>query len=174
MTTATPAKKIAVIFSGEVFDGSDATHPRVRDLEGNAFDVRVRAMPARHLGRVLALCADEAGLIELVSLVSVKDESGAHLEWAAVSAEWVDNLDPDSHVLLQEAAKRLNFSRAALWGQRQIEAKQFQAPLLLKADEMLSPVVEKMAHLLISSLQSSGALAAPTTKSSTDTPSTSS
>lgn len=174
MTTATPAKKIAVIFAGEVFDGSDSTHPRIRDLEKNEFDVRVRAMPARHLGRVLALCADEPALIEFVCLVSVKGEGGGHVEWAEVSREWVDNLQDDSHVALLEAAKRLNFSRAALWGQRQIEAKQFQAPLLLKADEMLSPVVEKMAHLLISSLQSSGALAAPTTKSSTATPSTSS
>jgi len=106
--------------------------------------------------------------------VSLRDDKDAHLEWAEVSREWVDNLDDASHLLLVEAAKRLNFSRAALWGHRQIEAKQFQAPLLLKADEMLSPVVEKMAHLLISSLQASGSLAKLTTPSSTATPSSSS
>jgi len=66
MTTSTPAKKTAVIFAGEIFDGFSPSHPRILDHEGNEFIVRARAMPARHLGRVLALCADEPGLIELV------------------------------------------------------------------------------------------------------------
>lgn len=165
MTTATLPSKTAVIFAGEVFDGRDPQHPLVRDLDGNTHTVRVRAMPARHLGRVLELCTSEAGLLELVCLVAVKDAAGEIVDWVAVDAAFVDNLADESHVALVEAGKRLNFSRAASWGHRQIEAKQFQAPLLLKADEMLSPVVEKMAHLLISSLRSSESSGKTTTKS---------
>lgn len=165
MTTATPAKRTAVIFAGEVFDGSDAAHPKARDLAGNLHDVRVRAMPARHLGRVLQLCTDEAALLDFVCMLpAVEGEEQAIGGWSPVPPGWSDNLDDASHVALLEAAQRLNFSRAANWGERQIAAKQFQAPLLLKADEMLSPVVEKMAALLISSLKSSGSPAAPATK----------
>jgi len=165
MITSTPAKKTAVIFAGEVFDGHDTAHPKACDLDGNLHDVRVRAMPARRLGDVLRVCTDEAALVELVSVVAIKDDKGELIDWLPVDAAFVDNLDDASHVALLEAAKRLNFSRAANWGNRQIQAKQFQAPLLLKADEMLSPIVEKMAALLISSLKSSGSPAAPATKS---------
>ncbi len=165
MTTATPAKKTAMIFAGEIFDGRAVDHPRVIDLDGVAHDVRVRAMPARHLGQVLGACTDESALLELVCTVALETDKGGVLDWLPVDAGFVDNLTDESHALLLEAAKRLNFSRAASWGQRQIEAKQFQAPLLLKADEMLSPVVEKMAHLLISSLRQSESAAKPSTKS---------
>lgn len=165
MITATPAKKTAMIFAGEIFDGRDAEHPKITDRGDVAHVVRVRAMPARHLGEVLAACTDEAALIQLVATVALLDDKGEVIDWLPVDAGWVDNLDDVPHVLLVEAAKRLNFSRAASWGHRQIEAKQFQAPLLLKADEMLSPVVEKMAALLLSSLRSSESLAARSTKS---------
>jgi hypothetical protein len=176
MTTATPPKKTVVIFAGEIFDGRDKEHPKVRDLDGNEIIVRVRAMPARHLGRVLALCQHEALLLEFLCYVRRADQADAVAVddkeappeiagWATVPLGWADNLDDASHELLLEAGKRLNFSRAASWGQRQIEAKQFQQPLLLKTDEMLAPVVEKMVHLLVSSLQRSGLPVAPTTTS---------
>ncbi len=165
MTTATPAKKTAMIFAGEIFDGREAEHPKIIDRGDVAHVVRVRALPARHLGRVLAACTDEAALLELVCTVALPDDKGEPAEWLPVDENWIDNLADDSHLALVEAAKRLNFTRAASWGHRQIEAKQFQAPLLLKADEMLSPVVEKMAALLISSLRSSESAAKPTTKS---------
>jgi hypothetical protein len=166
MTTATPASKTSMIFAGEIFDGSDEKHPKIRDLEGNLHTVRVRAMPGRHIGKVLAVCTDEAALIELVSTVAIKDDkTGEVIDWVPVDATFVDNVDDASHLLLVEAAQRQNFSRASTWGRRQIEAKKFQAPLLLQADEMLSPVVEKMAHLLISSLRSSESQAKPSTKS---------
>lgn len=165
MTTATPAKKTAMIFAGEIFDGSTKDHPKILDLEGNAHDVRVRAMPARHLGKILGVCTDEAALLETVATLALKDDKGEVIDWLPVDAAFIDNLADASHAQLVEAAKRLNFSRAADWGGRQIEAKQFQAPLLLRADEMLSPVVEKMAHLLISSLRSGESPAARATKS---------
>lgn len=165
MTTATPAKKTAMIFAGEMFDGHDTAHPKIRDLDGTEHDVRVRAMPARHLGRVLHACTDEAALLEIVCLVAIRDDKGELVDWLAADAAFIDNLDDAAHVALVEAAKRLNFSRAANWGHRQIEAKQFQAPLLLKADEMLSPIVERMAGLLISSLRSAESPARPATRS---------
>lgn len=150
--SSTPSKT-SIIFAGEVF-------PLVRDLSGQVLQVRVRALPVRHLGKVLEACADEARLLELTCQRETPD-----LEWQPVDAAFVDNLADESHVVLVEAAKRLNFSRAASWGHRQIEAKEFQVPLLLKADQALSPVVEKMAHLLISSLRSSSSPDAPVTKS---------
>jgi hypothetical protein len=166
MTTSTPATKTAMIFAGEIFDGRDTDHGKVLDLNDASHDVRVRAMPARHLGRVLEACTDEAKLLELTCTVALKDDkTGEVIDWVPVDATFIDNLQESCHVRLVEAAKRLNFSRAANWGHRQIEAKQFQAPLLLKADEMLSPVVEKMAHLLISSLRSSESPAGRSTKS---------
>lgn len=164
MNSDTPPSKTSIIFGGEVFDGRDSAHPRVIDRDGIAHDVRVRAMPARHLGRVLEVCTDEALLLEVVCSVAYRPE-GLPSDWVPVDANFVDNLSDESHVLLVEAAKRQNFSRAASWGERQIAAKQWQAPLLLKADEALKPVVEKMAALLLSSLRSSGSLAAPATKS---------
>lgn len=154
-----------MIFAGEVFDGSHPSRPLARHVDGNTHEVRVRALPARHLGDVLKACTDEAALLELVCLVAVRDDKGELVDWLKADAAFVDALDDTSHVMLLEAAQRLNFSRAASWGERQIAAKQFQAPLLLKADEMLSPVVERMVALLSSSLRSSASLGGPATKS---------
>lgn len=158
--------KLSVIFSGEVFDGANAEHPLIRDVDGATFVVRVRAMPARHHGRILLLCTEEAALLEFVCQVALRDDStGAVIDWIPAAPEWVDNLDDASHALLYEAAERQNFSRAAKWGERQIAAKKFVTPLLTQADEILSPLVERMAHLLISSMRASASPDAPTTKS---------
>ena len=158
ITSTTAPKKTAIVFAGETL--------LAKTLDEKEIQVRVRAMPARHLGRVLQLCTDEASLLELVCLLPATDEDENEIPgWQRVPPGWPDNLADESHVVLLEAAKRLNFTRAAQWGERQIEAKQFQAPLLLKADELLSPLVEKMARLLISSLPSSASPAAPSTKS---------
>ncbi|PTX95772.1 hypothetical protein [Opitutus sp. ER46] len=165
MATDRPPSKTSIIFAGEIFAGQDADHPHIRDIAGNPHAVRVRAMPARHLGRVLELCTDEAGLLELVLQRSETDADGKLIGWVPVDAAFVDNLDDSSHDLLVHAASRQNFQRAATWGERAIAAKTFQAPLLLKADEALSPVIQRMVRLLISSLPQSGSPAAPTTSS---------
>lgn len=158
MSSSTLPSKIAIIFAGEDRTGST--------LDGQPLQVRVRAMPARQLGRVLGLCTDEAALLEFVCLVPAADgEEQPIAGWKHVPEGWADNLSDGSHATLLEAAHRLNFSRAANWGKRQIAAKQFQAPILLEADEALAPVVEKMMRLLISSLPQSASPAAPTTKS---------
>ncbi|HEY0966925.1 MAG TPA: hypothetical protein VGD88_06020 [Opitutaceae bacterium] len=138
--------KTAIVFSGEEIRAVVRT-----DKGDRSILVRVRSMPARHLGTILALCTDEAALLDFVCQRQTLDENEHATGWEPVPAGWADDLHDESHVLLLEAAKRLNFTRAAAWGHRQIEAKQFQAPLLLKADEILMPVVQKMAALLVSS-----------------------
>ncbi|QYM80292.1 hypothetical protein K0B96_06665 [Horticoccus luteus] len=164
--TDTPPARTAMVFAGEIFDGATSDHPLIRNTAGETFAVRVRAMPARHLGRILQLCIDEAATVEFVTQIAVVDPStGVLAEWSAASADWVDTLDDASHVLLYEAAKRLNFIRAAAWAERQIAAKQFQGPLLMKANQALSPLMEQMVGLILSSLKSQGLLGAPSTKS---------
>lgn len=167
-TTSTPPSRLSVIFSGDTFDGRDDAHPLISDKGGNSYLVRVRAMPARHLGRVLQLCLDEAALLEFVCQVAPATAEISKLcapAWEPATAEWVDVLDDESHVLLVNAAQDQNFTRAASWGERQIAAKNFQAPLLMKADETMGPVVAKMVGLIVSSLKSSGSLPEPSTKS---------
>ncbi len=155
---ATPPSKLSVIFAGEEIPA--------RTLNGAPLLVRVRAMPARHLGRVLELCLDEGALLDFVCMVPIATEEPSEITgWSRVPAGWADNLDDTSHVALLEAAKKLNFSRAASWGTRQIAAKQFQAPILLEADEALAPQFQKMVRLLMSSLPPSASPAAPSTKS---------
>lgn len=172
----TTPNKISMIFAGE--------NHTAKYVDGTETQVRVRAMPARHLGRVLQLAIDEPGLLEFVCLVPAAadaqpDTGGVTVfaneqaGWAPVGMSWADNLDDDSHAKLLEAAKRLNFTRAAAWGERQIEAKQFQAPLILKADKALAPMVQEMAALLVSALPQSVLPGAFPTKSSTASPSTS-
>ena len=178
--TKTPPPRLSIVFAGEIFDGHDAGHPLIRDNAGRAFFVRVRAMPARHLGRILQICLDEAALLEFVCQAAPVPDPGAEPAalipppWEPVSPDWIDGLDDASHLLLVDAAQRLNFTRAAHWGERQIAARNFQAPLLLKVDESMSPVVAKMVGLILSSLKSSGSLPEPSTTSSTPSRSTSS
>ncbi|MES2692791.1 MAG: hypothetical protein V4773_04905 [Verrucomicrobiota bacterium] len=165
MTTTTPATKTAMIFAGEVFDGTDTAHPPARDLNHVAHTVRVRAMPARHLGKVLNVCTDEAALLELVCLVSLCDEAGKHVDWLPVDSAFIDNLDEPSHVMLVAAAQRLNFSRAANWVERQIAAHQVQSTLIAKQTEIMAPMVQEIVRSLVSSLPPAALSEKPVTKS---------
>jgi hypothetical protein len=162
MTTDTLPRKTAICFAG--------TEILAAFLDGSETLIRVRAMPVRHLGRVLALCTDEAKLLEFVCMeptVAPADrlEGSDFAGWRTVPEGWADNLVDRSHVELLEAAKQLNFSRAAAWAERQIAAKQFQGPILMQADEALMPLVEKMTRLALSSLPAPASPAAPSTKS---------
>jgi hypothetical protein len=155
----TVIKSIPMIFSGKTL--------LVRLLDGALRQCRVRALPARRLGQVLNLCTNEAALIELCTQ-AVEDtaEIGAiQPSYADVPEGWADNLTDESHIELYQAAKELNFTRAADWGKRQIAAKQFQAPLLLEANTALEPYLREMIHLALSSLPPSALQAAASTKS---------
>lgn len=149
--------KLAVIFAGEDIPA------KLND--GSLFNVRVRAMPARHLGRVLRLADHEAELLEFVCQVHTMEGEEVEPSWKAVSAEWVDSLHDDSHVELYEAAKRLNFSRATKWAERQIAAKQFVADVTLKAEEVLQPLMQQIVASVVSSLPPSASPAPATPKS---------
>lgn len=155
----TTPSKLAVIFAGEEITAIM--------LDGSTQRVRVRAMPARHLSRVLDLCTDEAGLVEFVCLVPADspDAAAEVAGWARVPAGWADNLADTSHEELHAAAKRLNFSRAESWARRQLEAGKLRVALMTASDEMLKPAVDKMLSLLTSSLPQLSQLAEPAPKS---------
>lgn len=170
---ASAPTKLSVIFAGEdhvarFIDGGPA-----------ATTVRVRAMPARHLARVLQLADKEAELLDFVCFapVSQPGEPGTNTgpsadgngitsaAWQRVPEGWADNLTDESHAELYEAAKRLNFSRAATWAERQIAAKQFTGELALKAEEALMPMMQQIVGLLGSLSRPPSTPAAPSTKS---------
>ncbi|AHF94219.1 hypothetical protein OPIT5_08365 [Opitutaceae bacterium TAV5] len=161
--TIAKAKPLHLIFGGEEITA--------RFIDGNQVTARVRAMPVRYMPAVLKLCTDETALLEFVCQVPDTDDAEGQNRpfpgWQPVPPGWADNLTDESHEELYEAAKRLNFTRAAKWAERQIAAKQFQTPLILRADEQLMPLVQRMADLLLSSLARSGLQASPGMSSST-------
>lgn len=155
--SATPSK-LTIIFAGEDF--------AVNLLDDTTVQVRVRAMPVRHLGRLLQLADHEAELLEFVCVTP--DGTGLpedRKNWAPPPAGWADNLSDASHAQLYEAAKRLNFSRAASWAERQIAAKQFSGELALKAEQAIMPIMEKVIGLLGSLSKSPALPAVPSTPS---------
>lgn len=135
MSTATPSK-LSIIFAGDILPATL--------LDGTTVAVRVRAMPARHLARVLHLADKEAELLDFVCTESATPAG----VFEPVEPGWADNLTDASHVELYEAAKRLNFSRAAMWAERQIAAKQFTGELAFKAEEVLAPMMERIVALM--------------------------
>jgi hypothetical protein len=157
--------KLSTVFAGTIFDGSTQDRPLIKNVVGELFIARVRAMPVRHLGEVFKRCTDEASLIEFTTSVASVDSAGTITEWIPASADWVDALSDDSHVLLYDSAQELNFSRAASWGERQIAAKKAQAPVLAMADRELSPHVQQMIASLLSSLPRSASQASASTQS---------
>lgn len=166
MTTPT---KLSVVFAGEIFDGSSPERPFILDLDGKAFVVRVRAMPSRHLGRVLALAENEAELLEFVCQVAVPlpVEAGAPvlIDWQPLTPEFVDSLAHPSHALLYESAGRLNFSRATAQAERKIVAGTIHVQLMERSENMVKPLAEKLAASVLSSLARSASPDAPSTKS---------
>ncbi|MBX3736746.1 MAG: hypothetical protein KF715_08660 [Candidatus Didemnitutus sp.] len=166
----TAPTKLQIVFAGEVFDGTDEQHPLPRDAAGNTLPpVRVRAMPTRHLGRVLRLADHEPELLDFVCSIFTKDEGEQAPSWKTVEEGWSDNLHDETHELLYKAAERQNFSRAAKWAERQIAAKKFVGEITLKGEEimqpLLAPVFEQMQKLLRSLETPSASPATPSTKS---------
>ena len=158
-TTPTTPSKLAIIFAGEDFTDIEL-------LDGSKVAVRVRSMPARHLPQIVQFSDEEVLLIEFVCLIPVTDQDEQIVPgWQRVPHGWADNLTDESHIKIYEAAKRLNFSRAAAWAQRQIAAKKFGAELSTAAAKALRPMLENIMGLPEFSPKSSGSPAAPTEKS---------
>ncbi|MDP2136367.1 MAG: hypothetical protein Q8J74_00800 [Candidatus Didemnitutus sp.] len=129
--------KLSIIFAGE-----DLTATL---LDQSSVAVRVRAMPARHLARVLQLADKEAELLEFVCLVPSTNGEGEVIPgWTRVPPEWADNLTDESHAQLYEAAKRQNFSRAVSWAERQIAAKRITGELARQMEEVISPLIQRL------------------------------
>ena len=149
---------LSIIFSGE-----DVS---VTFLDASTAFVRVRAMPVRHLARVLQLADKEAELLDYVCFLP----DGASFN--PVPSGWADNLTDDSHAKLYEAAKRLNFTRAATWATRQIAAKKFTGEMAMQAEEVLLPLMRQLAGS-IALFSAPSAPATPSTRSSTGSPSAS-
>jgi hypothetical protein len=106
-----------IVFSTALFEA--------RLIDGREAMVRVRAMPARHMRRIVELSNDEAGLVEFVCLIppgagdKVPRDAA---EWKSVPPGWAATLSDESFTGLVAAAQRLNFSRAETWAQRQVIA----------------------------------------------------
>ena len=172
-TTTKQPSKVSIIFAGEEFFGQDESHPQIKLLDGSSVPVRVRAMPARHLGQVMGLATQQSELIDFVCYLPKDIEGGEIAGFDKVPQGWADNLTDESHALLWEAAKRLNFTRAAKWAEQQIAAKKFAMPIEMQSEEVMRPLLKMTAGLIASSLGVSGSSEKPTTRSSTATRSTS-
>ncbi len=112
MSTAASPFTVAAVVGGEETSAAF--------IDGNTAAVKVRAMPIRRLAEVLAVADHESALIELVTETDGKP----------VPKEWADQLTDESHLHLLDTARRLNFSRAIAWGDRQIAAGKDLLPLL--------------------------------------------
>jgi len=136
-------------------------------LDGSSTAVRVRAVPVRHLGRVLQLADQEAELLDYVCQIpeAGSAEPAASASWKQVEPGWTDALTDESHIQLYEAAKRLNFTRATIWAERQIAAKKMNNELMLKTQEILLPLMKQLASSLGLSPATSPAAGSVTTKS---------
>jgi hypothetical protein len=93
-----------------------------------------------------------------------------------VPAGWSQNLSDESFEELYAAACRLNFTRAASWGQRQIAAKKTVAPIQQATLEQVAPLIEKMVTTLLqrfapSSTSTPSAPSSPAAPASSSSPS---
>jgi hypothetical protein len=127
-------------------------------LNGATEQVFVRALPEVYLGQVLAVAENEQALIELVCYIRPADAAAAEpgadpiippTGFVRVSPNWALNLSSASHIELLEEAKQQNFTRTEAWARRQISAKKWLAPIHGEALAQISPVIEKMAAVLV-------------------------
>jgi hypothetical protein len=166
-------KSLSIIFGGE--------ETTAALLDGSSIKVRVRALPARYLGEVLAVAEKQTDLIELCTSIQVPAEGDALPPvyagvrqpegWVGVPIGWTENLSDESHEALYQLARQLNFTRAAAWGKRQIAAKKDSAPIIEAAHEALRPIIQGLLASTNSALTSGSQPVKPPVKSSTSSPS---
>lgn len=153
----------SILFAGELFDGRDAEHPRVKFNDGTTAIVRVREMPARHHMELLELfhVGREADLIQRCAELGKEGEAGA-VTFEPFTAALVDSLDDASHLMLTEAAERRNFERAIATARRSIARGQTLGPLMETiAKQMLEPMRKELGSWMSSlTSQISAAVAA--------------
>ena len=149
-------------------------------IDGSRVTVFVRELPARyhslvfrnaeHLAELVELCTYTIGAVRVTPAAAFPEVLPPH-GYSPVPAGWADNLKAESLHDLYDFAQKLNFTSAAATGKRQLAAKEWKAPLLLQAEEVLLPLVERLTSSLISSLTALSTSAAPTATSSSTKPS---
>ena len=162
-----------IIFAGESWP--------VTLIDGKQFLVFVRELPARYHPLVFRHADNLASLVELCTYTkAIAGESApaplfaevvAPTGYWPVPAGWADNVKPESHHALYDLAQKLNFTSAAATGKRQLAAKEWKAPLLREAEELLMPHVERLMHSLVSSLTPLSTAAASIATASSTKPS---
>lgn len=177
-------KPLSILFAGRSLG--------IELLDGTPITVRVRALPQRYLNHVLAAAEWKHALVQLCTYLPDLPEPlppGEPLVSSApdcdypdvpppsgmvpVPPNWSDNLTDASLDALYEAAKALNFQRAADWARGQIAAKKEVAPLHQAAMEQVMPLVNQVLAPLISRLDAFSA-STPSAPSSSAAPATTS
>jgi hypothetical protein len=132
MNTSTPSTTL--LFAGESLS--------VTLIDKTSATVRVRTMELLDLFDV----GREAELLEKCVQVATGGNG-----WAAVDANFVDNLSEESHLALVEKAKALNFQRAVSYGERQIANGQALQEMKKRiAGAMMTPIREELTSLMSS------------------------
>lgn len=151
---------LRILFAGE---SAQATL-----LDGSRLDVWVRALPQMHMGEVVRAAEHQHHLVELCCYLRTEDLPQEHTRentqcphidppagYGAVPAGWAQNLEDESFDRIYELARRLNFSRAVTWGERQIAAKKAIAPLQRATIEQVAPLVEAVVASVLERFSSS-------------------
>lgn len=150
----------ALLFAGEVFDGSDEAHPLMKCVDGSSVAVRVRVLSARHLitpniGYIdLRDRAMESEVLQLCVQRLVKAENTAAPSWVPADENFVDNLDDASHTTLLDVADKLNFKRAVSQAERQIATGNSLLGLKEKMAKVMMAPTQKELESWISSASS--------------------
>lgn len=144
-----------------IFAGSTKT---VEQFDGRKITVAVRALPLRFLIRVLQCAEFPHQLVELCCYRDKNDVDEQSLPAPAfpdipapdglvpVPMGFCDNLTDAAVTELYEAAKQLNFQRAADHGKALIAAKKLTAPFREQAMAEVVPLVESIMQPLMRKL----------------------
>ncbi len=177
-------KNLSILFAGQ--------STAIELIDGSRVSVFVRALPQRYLHHVLAAAEWKHALVQLCTYLPSAPEklpAGEPLVssppscdypdvpppfgMAPVPSNWSDNLTDGSLNALYQAAKALNFQRAAAWARDQIAAKREVAPLHQAALEQVMPLVNQVLAPLISRLDAL-LISTPSAPSSSGAPASSS
>jgi hypothetical protein len=136
---------LSILFAGETFAATL--------VNGSLLKIFVRALPQQFLGDFLGVAEHQHLVVELCCYRSAR-ETVKKLPftpaipppngYSPVPPGWSQNLTDESFKELYAAACRLNFTRAANWGQRQIAAKKTVAPIQQAVMEQVAPLVDRM------------------------------
>jgi hypothetical protein len=176
-----PPNPLSILFAGEAY--------AAKLVNNSSVPVFVRALPQQFLGDFLAVAEQQHLVVELCCYLRAPRGAAAKRRvteatpvippphgMKPVPVGWSQNLSDESFEELYAAACRLNFTRAANWGQRQIAAKKTVAPIQQAVLEQVAPLIEKMVTTLLqrcapSSTSTPSAPSSPAAPASSSSPS---